>query len=445
MHEEKLASILGSRNTLEGLHSTLCSEHSMSDASFSRLRSALNLTVLVAALGYFVDIFDLLLFGIVRVPSLRALGVTESQLLEIGGLIDNTQTIGLLLGGILWGVLGDKRGRLSVLFGSIALYSLSNIANAFVGHMPGLSPLAWYGIWRFLAGLGLAGELGAAITLVSEVLPKESRGFGTAIVAAVGVSGAVVANLVAKKFNWQGAYLVGGGLGLMLLITRISVAESGMFHKTTESTVSRGDFRMLFQSRERFLRYLRCIAIGIPLWFGVGILMKFSPEFARALNVQGSVAAGDAIAYCYAGLVLGDFGSGFLSQALHSRKKVVGLFLGLSLLCILIYLFTSGLTRNQFMMVCFLCGVAFGYWAVFVTIAAEQFGTNLRATVATTTPNFVRGSVTPMFLSFLWLKGHVGVIRAALTVGLIVLALAFWSLAFMDETHGRDLDFVEEH
>jgi putative MFS transporter len=408
-------------------------------------RSALNLTVLVAALGYFVDIFDLLLFGIVRRPSLMALGVSGPKLLEVGLIIDNTQTIGLLLGGLLWGILGDKRGRLSVLFGSIALYSVSNIANAYVEHMPGFSPIVWYGIWRFLAGLGLAGELGAAITLVSEVLPKEVRGFGTAIVAAVGVSGAVVANLVAKSFSWKMAYLVGGGLGLALLVTRISVAESGMFHRTSQETVRRGDFFMLFRDRERLLRYLRCVAIGVPLWFGVGILMKLSPEFAEALHVTGPVSAGDAIAWCYAGLVIGDFGSGFLSQMLHSRRKVVGLFLALSLVGILTYLFTPGLSPRAFLIICFFNGIAFGYWAVFVTVAAEQFGTNLRATVATTVPNFVRGSVTPMAATFVLLKGRLGIIHSALLVGLVVLGIAFWSLAYMEETHGRDLDFLEGH
>jgi MFS transporter, putative metabolite:H+ symporter len=403
----------------------------------SPLRSAFNITVLVAALGYFVDIFDLLLFGIVRVPSLQSLGVAKAELLSIGGLIDNTQTIGLLLGGILWGVLGDKRGRLSVLFGSIALYSVANLANAFVETVP------QYAVCRFFAGLGLAGELGAAITLVSEVVPKESRGYSTAIVAAVGVSGAVVANFVAKTLSWKGAYIVGGCLGLLLLVARISVAESGMFRQVAADGTSRGDFAMIFRSRERFFRYLRCIAIGVPLWFGVGILMKYSPEFAEYLKVTGPIKAGDAIAWCYAGLVLGDFGSGFLSQWMGSRRKVLAIFTGAAIVCVLVYLFSTGLSPRAFLAICFCCGLAFGYWAVFVTVAAEQFGTNLRATVTTTVPNFVRGSVTPMFLSFLWLKGHVSIIHAALIIGAVVFTLAFVSLAYMDETHGRDLDFLE--
>jgi MFS transporter, putative metabolite:H+ symporter len=395
------------------------------------------MTVLVAALGYFVDIFDLLLFGIVRVPSLQSLGVPKAELLSIGGLIDNTQTIGLLLGGILWGVLGDKRGRLSVLFGSIALYSVANLANAFVQTVP------QYAVCRFFAGLGLAGELGAAITLVSEVVSKESRGYSTAIVAAIGVSGAVVANFVAKTLSWKGAYIVGGCLGLLLLVARISVAESGMFRQVAAKGTSRGDFGMLFRSWERFFRYLRCIAIGVPLWFGVGILMKYSPEFAEYLKVTGPIKAGDAIAWCYAGLVLGDFGSGFLSQWMASRKKVLAIFTSAAIVCVLVYLFSTGLSPRAFLTICFCCGLAFGYWAVFVTVAAEQFGTNLRATVTTTVPNFVRGSVTPMFLSFLWLKGHVTIIHAALIIGAVVFTLALVSLAYMDETHGRDLDFLE--
>jgi hypothetical protein len=408
-------------------------------------RSVLNLTVLVAALGYFVDIFDLLLFGIVRKASLLSLGVPEADTLRIGILLHNTQVWGLLVGGILWGVLGDKRGRLSVLFGSIAMYSVANIANAFVDVMPGLSAIQWYAVWRFLAGLGLAGELGAAITLVGEVLPKEVRGYGTAVVAGVGVSGAVVANAVGKLMTWKMAYLVGGVLGLALLCLRIGVRESGMFHDMSQGETKRGDFLSLFTSWPRFLRYLRCILIGIPLWFGVGILMFYAPEFGKALGVTGPVTAGDAIAWCYTGLVIGDLGSGFLSQWLGSRKKVVGLFLTLTLLGVLAYLFIPNLSPRAFYWICFANGIAFGYWAVFVTVASEQFGTNLRATVTTTAPNFVRGAVSPMSLTFLWLATGCGwgVVKAALAVGLATLVFAYWSLAYMDETHGKDLDFLE--
>ncbi len=424
----------------------------------AQLRKALTLTVLVAALGYFVDIFDLLLFGILRQKSLLALGIPVEQTLTKGILLHNLQVWGLVLGGVVWGILGDKRGRLSVLFGSIALYSVANIANAYIAHYPWLTPFQWYAVFRFIAGFGLAGELGAAITLVGETLPKDVRGYGTGIVAGVGVSGAVVANWVGKHLEWNDAYLVGGILGLLLLCLRMGVAESGMFHQAQEQAVARGDFFSLFTSRERFLRALRCTLIAVPLWFSVGILMFYAPEFARALGYTGAVTAGDAIAWCYAGLVVGDLGSGFLSQWLASRKRVLFFCLVGTGMGILFNLFAKGLSPSAFYAFCFAFGIPLGYWAVFVTATSEQFGTNLRATVTTSVPNFVRWSVSPMSLAFLWLAKdeevkflglhltgqNLGVLNAALIVGLVVTALAFWALSGLTETHGRDLDFMEQ-
>jgi MFS family permease len=410
-------------------------------------RSVLNLTVLVAALGYFVDIFDLLLFGILRQKSLLALGIPVEETLAKGILLHNLQVWGLVAGGIVWGILGDKRGRLSVLFGSIALYSIANIANAFIAHMPGLTPYQWYAVWRAVAGFGLAGELGAAITLVGETLPKEVRGYGTGIVAGVGVSGAVVANWVGKHLDWNHAYLVGGLLGLALLCLRIGVAESGMFAQAKHQDVAKGDFFSLFTSLDRFMRTLRCTLIAVPLWFSVGILMFYAPEFGKALGYTGAVTAGDAIAACYAGLVVGDLGSGFLSQWMASRKKVLLLCLLGTLAGVLVYLNLPGLSPRTFYLLCFCFGIPLGYWAVFVTATSEQFGTNLRATVTTSVPNFVRWSVSPMSIAFLWLSKAQGwgVRAAALTVGLTALAFGFWALAGLRETHGRDLDFLEGH
>lgn len=410
-------------------------------------RSVLTLTVLVAALGYFVDIYDLLLFGILRKASLLALGIPEADTLSKGIFLHNLQVWGLVLGGVVWGVLGDKRGRLSVLFGSIALYSVANIANAYIQHMPWLTPFQWYAVWRFIAGFGLAGELGAAITLVGETLPKEVRGYGTAIVAGVGVSGAVVANWVGKHLSWDQAYLTGGLLGLGLLCLRIGVAESGMFAQAKEHAVAKGDFFSLFTSRDRFMRTLRCTLIAVPLWFSVGILMFYAPEFGKALGTTAPVTAGDAIAWCYAGLVVGDLGSGFLSQWLASRKKVLFLCLVGTFAGVAAYLSLPGLTPKAFYGLCFAFGIPLGYWAVFVTVTSEQFGTNLRATVTTSVPNFVRWSVSPMSIAFLWLSEGQGwgVRPAAWAVGLTALALAFWALSGLEETHGRDLDFLEGH
>jgi MFS transporter, putative metabolite:H+ symporter len=402
-------------------------------------KNVLTANVIVSALGYFVDIYDLLLFGIVRVPSLKDLGVANEQLLDKGVFLLNSQMAGLLTGGIIWGILGDKRGRLSVLFGSIFLYSAANIANAFVTNVE------MYGLLRFIAGIGLAGELGAAITLVSETLATEFRGYGTTIVASIGILGAVVGALIGDFFTWQTAYLVGGAMGLALLILRVSMFESGMFHSMKKSSIRRGDVRMLLHPRRRFLKYLRCILIGVPIWFVIGILVTFSPELARELGVEGAITAGKSIMWSYIGLACGDLASGWLSQIVRSRRKVLAWFIGLTAVLIAVYVFGRGMitTPALFYGLCVLLGFATGYWAVFVTNAAEQFGTNLRATVTTTAPNFVRGSVVPVTLAFQALKPHTGVLMSALYVGLATIAVAFAALYYMDESFGRNLDYLE--
>jgi MFS family permease len=406
--------------------------------SWNQIKPAFNFTVLVASLGYFVDMYDLVLYGIVRIPSLKDLGITGDELVTKGIFLLNMQMAGMLVGGIIWGILGDKKGRLSVLFGSIALYSVANIANAFVTSVPA------YAVARFFAGVGLAGELGAAITLVSEIMKKESRGYGTTIVASVGIMGSVTAGLVGDYFSWKWAYIFGGLLGLVLLALRAKMLESGMFTSLQSNTaVKKGDFLSLFTNRKRFLKYLRCILIGLPMWFVVGILIMLSPEFAVKLGVTGSIVAGKSIMYCYAGLVLGDLISGFSSQVFRSRKRIVLVFLFLASALIISYLNANGISQNLFYTLCFLMGISIGYWAVFVTIASEQFGTNLRATVTTTVPNFVRGGVVLITLSFESLKGSFGLEGAAAIVGAVTVLLAVTSLFFMEETFDKDLDYLE--
>jgi MFS transporter, putative metabolite:H+ symporter len=400
------------------------------------LKKLFGIPVIVAALGYFVDIYDLLLFSIVRIPSLRALGVDDSMMLEQGEYLIRSQMIGLLVGGILWGVMGDKRGRLSVLFGSILLYSLANIANGLV------TTVDQYAMLRFIAGIGLAGELGAGITLVSESLPTKLRGYGTTLVATVGLMGAVFANYIAKTFDWQMSYFIGGGLGLVLLVTRISVFESGIFLKVKEQNVQRGNFFQLFNQWIRFKKFIGCILIGLPIWFVIGILITFSPEFAKAMDITG-VIAGDAVMFSYIGLAAGDLVSGFASQAVRSRKKTVFVFILLTLAFIVTYLYFPFATSSSFYVGCFLLGFGVGYWALFVTIAAEQFGTNLRSTVATTVPNFIRGSVVPLTFMFGYLRESVDILQAALIVGIFTILIAFWALRLIDETFSRDLNYLE--
>lgn len=399
-------------------------------------RHVVNPPVIVASLGYLVDIYDLILFSVVRVPSLRSLGLEGEALTQQGALLLNAQMLGMLLGGILWGVLGDRRGRLQVLFASILLYSIANAANGAVDSL-------WaYAVWRFIAGVGLAGELGAGITLVSESLPTHARGWGTTVIATVGVSGALLAVFVAEHFTWRNAYYIGGGLGIALLFLRVGVAESGMFARLRTSAARRGDFLALFQ-RGRVGRFLWCIASGLPIWFAVAILITFSPEFGRALGVGAPVSAARAVLYFYIGLIGGDFTSGLLSQLVRSRMRVITAFVALSAVAVVLTLAVHGLPVELFYAECALLGVGSGYWAVLVTVGAEQFGTNLRATAATTIPNFVRGAAVPITQSFLALKAPLGAVGSGAVVGGVTFVLAGLALATLEDTFGRDLDYLE--
>jgi MFS family permease len=410
----------------------------------SVLREILKPAVIVGALGYFVDVYDLILFAILRIPSLKDMGFSGELLVSHGILLLNLQMLGMLVGGIFFGILGDRVGRVALLFGSILLYSIANIANGFVHSIEA------YAVWRFVAGFGLAGELGGGITLVTEVLPQKLRGYGTTIVSTVGVFGAVIGGLVAQKVDWRTAYFIGGGLGLVLLALRMSVAESGMFKqlRAAPAQVSRGNFLMLFTNLTRFMKYLRCILIGLPLWCIVGILVTFSPEISKAMNIQGEVKVAQAIAFCYLGITFGGFASGYFSQLLQSRRKILFAFLLFTAAAMGAYFLCAGQSDGTFYLVILLLGFGVGYWTVFVTIAAEQFGTNIRATVATTVPNFVRGATVPLTLAFNHLKlgfanPKAGTIISAAIVSFACILVALWAVRGLDETYGKELDYIE--
>jgi MFS family permease len=402
------------------------------------LKQLLAVPVIVAALGYMVDMYDLFLFNIVRLPSLKNLGLQGDELFRKGLFILNIQMAGMLLGGILWGILGDKKGRLSVLFGSIILYSLANIANGFV------HTFNQYVALRFIAGIGLAGELGAGITLVAEILPKNIRGYGTTLVATTGLAGAILAYFVADIFSWRTSYFVGGGLGLILLAFRLGVFESGMFLQLKSKTTTRGNFLVLFSNRRFFSKYLSAILIGIPIWFVTGVLIFFSPEFGQALGIAEPVDAGKVVMLAFSGQVAGDLVSGYLSQQLQSRKKGMFIFLLGSYCLMLAYLFSGKQSISTFYIVCTCLGFFNGYWTLFVTIAAELFGTNIRATVATTVPNFVRASVIPISALFLLGKKITGIINSGIITGTLVVAIAFLALWRLEETFKKELDYTED-
>ena len=409
---------------------------------------AATLAVIVAALGYFVDIYDLILFGMVRIPSVQALLgplATDNDVTNNGLFLFNAQMLGMLLGGILWGVIGDRRGRLAVLFGSITLYSLANIANGMV------TTVDQYAVCRLIAGIGLAGELGAGITLVSELMGRENRGVGTTLVAALGVSGGVVAGLIGGAFpsvphpGWRVAYYIGGGLGLALLILRIGVVESGMFHSTlANKTVRRGNFFALFTNKKRLLRYLAIIAVGVPVWFTIGIPFQFANKVGAGLGLSPAPNPATALFFCYAGASIGGLACGLLGQYLKSRLRTLAIFLAADALAMVAYFALGGVSMTVFYALCFVGGFTTGYWAVFVSTAAELFGTNLRATVTTTVPNFVRGSAVLLTIGFKALQPSLDWVGSAIAVGVFAFAVAALGLWSLPETFAIDLDFHEE-
>lgn len=402
----------------------------------------LSLPVIIAALGYFVDIYDLLLFSIVRIPSLKSMGLSDAAISKDGLLIINVQMIGLLIGGIIWGVLGDKKGRLKVLYASIILYSLGNIANGFVQNVN------QYALVRFISGLGLAGELGAGITLVSELLPKEKRGIGTSLVAGLGLLGAVFAFFLKELFinnpnGWRICYFIGGGLGMLLLILRVGVLESGMFKSMEETKVSKGNFFMLFTNKKRFRKYLLVILIGVPNWYVVGILLSFSKEFAAKMNVSGVIDPGRAVMIAYVTTCAGGVLIGYLSQWLQSRKKALYVYYAIIAVSIVWFFSLHNASPGGVYTACALLGFGTGSWSMLVTVAAEQFGTNIRATVATTVPNMVRGSLNLSTLLFSGLQSSFDYVTSGWITGIVVTVIGFIGVVFSEETFHKDLNYFE--
>lgn len=398
-----------------------------------------SLAVLVAALGYFVDIYDLLLFNIVRIDSLTDLGLDKEQVNSSGEWIISIQMAGLLIGGIIWGVMGDKRGRLSVLFGSIILYSIANIINGFVTNT------TEYALVRFIAGVGLAGELGAGVTLVSELVKKEHRGISNSIIAGIGILGAVFAYFISMWFHWRTCYFIGGGLGLLLLLMRVSVAESHLFKEMATTNASKGSFRILFGTRTRVYKYLLLVLIGLPTWYTIGILVAFSNKFATKMGITETVLPKTSTLYAYAAASAGGLLIGLLSNRLKSRRKALLCFFVIQIVGMMAYFLQDRWEGNYMYLICGVLGLATGYWALFVTIAAESFGTNVRATATTTIPNMVRGAVPLLLLLFNGLQHRsFSYVQSGLITGIFVTLLAIAATLLVTETFGRDLNFVEK-
>jgi putative MFS transporter len=402
-----------------------------------RSTSLFQLAVIVSALGFFVDVYDLLLFGIVRKPSLSDLGLSPEEVLSQGELIISVQMIGLLVGGVIWGILGDKKGRLKVLFASILMYSVANILNGMVTNIPQYIAL------RFIAGIGLAGELGAGVTLVSEILPKEKRGIASAMIAAFGILGAVTAFILNRYFDWRTCYYIGGGLGLVLLLLRVSVSESGLFTQVTTTTVSRGNFLMFFNDRDRFSRFIKCLFIGLPAWYIIGVLVTFSDQFGNELGIPG-IDPGRAIMYLYLAIAFGDLTVGLLAQYLKSRKKALLIFYGVTIFFMILYFTQEGGSVSNFYLICAGLGYGTGFTVVYITMSAEQFGTNLRASAAISIPNMVRGVLPLIILLFKFNRTLFdSYVTGGWVTGVILFAIAIPAAITTRETFGRDLDYLE--
>jgi MFS family permease len=401
-----------------------------------------SLPVFVAALGYFVDVYDLLLFTIVRQPSVLAVGSSLETIIVDSAHIINWQMSGLLIGGILWGIIGDKMGRLKVLFGSILLYSVANILTAYV------QTVDQYAYCRFIGGIGLAGELGAGITLVSEMLPKNKRGIGTSMVAGIGLFGAVFAYFTFKYTqDWRLCYKIGGGLGFFLLVLRVRVAESFMFESAKLANIKKGNFLMFFSSYKRFSKYIKAILIGLPTWFVIGVMVNYSNKFATGLYGDNLIDSGRSVMYAYVGIAIGDLLIGWVSQYFKSRKKALLLFYAMSILGM--FLFFSNFNNNDSRMyaICAFLGFSTGYWAIFNQMAAEQFGTNLRATAATTIPNMVRGAlplINFLFLDILQKMMGWTIVQSGIVTGIIVMGITLIAFVFTEETYHKDLDYLEQ-
>lgn len=404
----------------------------------SKTIGLLSIPVIVAALGYFVDIYDLLLFGMIRDTSLQSMGLSWDNAVSTGLDIMSIQMYGLLIGGICWGMMGDKKGRLSVLFGSILLYSLANAANGFVQTIP------QYKLCRFIAGIGLAGELGAGITLVSELVSKEKRGIATSFVAGVGLTGAVVAYFISRVFDWRVCFYIGGGLGIMLLFLQVSVFESGMYNTLKNAKVQKGNFLMFFYNGKRFKKYLLAILIGLPTWYVIGLLIQVSDKFGKEFGIKEKIIPGKAVMYAYVAIAIADMLIGLVSHWLKSRKKALYIFYAITILGIVLYFQQYNGSASEMYVICMIMGFGTGFWALFVTMAAEHFGTNLRATAATTVPNMVRGSLPLIIILFKALTPGFGVIHAGAITGTIVMVISTTAVFMTEETYGKDLNFFEE-
>ena len=394
------------------------------------------LTVLVVALGYFIDAYDLLIFSAVRKVSLMDLGVAETDTLNIGISLLNFQLIGLMIGGVLWGILADKFGRKTILFSSILIYSISNIANSYI------SSVDMYYWLRFIAGIGLAGELGVGISLITENIAKERRTVSTTVVSFFGMLGAATGGWLGSVFHWQTCFLIGGFAGFLLLLLRLNVEESHMYLGIKDSKVKKGNILLILKNPKSLITYFFCTLAGSSSFLFIGMFIQSTPEFGKIFNI--SVTAGVALVWYYVGASISEVIAGILSKLLKERKAPIYIFYAISLLAIVIFCVHTPSSPRIYYIHCSLLGFGLGWWSMLITLSAELFGVNTRATAATSIPTFARAWNIPFTSVFKNNIPKLGILNSAFAVGVIVIALAIISATTIKETFENEANFIEE-
>jgi MFS transporter, putative metabolite:H+ symporter len=381
--------------------------------------------------GYFIDIFDLVLFSTLRISSFEELKITDPTYWTV--VFFNLQMTGILVGGIFWGKMADIKGRSWSFMGTILVFSIANIINGLT------SSLTVYGICRFIAGFGLAGEMGSGIALICEKVPDEKRSLYLGFVSSLGCIGAVLSGWLGDIVYWRYLFIGSGFAGILLTLLRKNLLEPDLFRKTATLNIPRGQWKTLFQSPPDLIRFILLIFLGIPMWYIIGILWSFSTEMTSTIGLN-IFTSGQAILWGYVGVWMGDMLMPFVSQFLKSRIFTIQICLIMMLLGV-IYLFQfQPHSLLSFQLTHIFLGFTIGYWAVYATLCGESFGTNIRALTSTSLPSLIRFSSIPMMIIYQYGRDE-NELNIALGMGLTVLCISMITTYFIKDTFQKDIDF----
>lgn len=405
------------------------------------------LLILVASLGYFVDAYDLIIASVVRSSAIVELGLAQvgtPEHTKYAQLFEYVQSAGILLGGIIFGVYSDKKGRKKALYYSIAIYSIANILNGLLSaSVPFVGTV--YCILRFICGFALAAELSIGIVMISETMKAKHRGYGTMIVVSFGILGAVLAAVLFEfiGIHWQTLYLIGGIAGVLLLIFRFSVKETNPFLDLENQESERGSWVMIFKNRRLLKILFNAILLGFPIYFFISIPIKFATDYGKelGLTIKGTIP----IIVFYIAMSVSDIIANYLCQLFENRKKVLYFYLGLCTISVFLLHFYPPTTPEQyFYLFSPLMGFASGYWALLITFTNEQIGTNIRSTYTTAVPNVVRSLFIPIQLLLTVLQPTFGTSTSVFYIGVLAVILALLGLYSLKETWGKNLKFIDE-